>query len=132
MTLATAAVLKTRVQTSPGRGRGVFAAVPIAAGETIERAHVLELPGPEWDLVEQTSLFDFCFAWGQGLQDSAVVLGHGSLYNHSYAPSARFVRHVDERVMEFVARRDIAPGEEITINYNEDQESQAPVWFDVR
>jgi len=124
-------MLRTRVGTTSGKDRGVFAGEAIAAGDVIERAPVLPVPGEEWALLEETTLFDYCFAWGPEQRDCCVALGHGSFYNHSYAPNARFVRHLDERVMDFVARRDIAAGEEITINYNEDQESLAPVWFDL-
>jgi hypothetical protein len=109
----------------------VFAAEAIAAGELIERAPVIPIPGAEWELLEQTTLFDHCFAWGADLQDCAVALGHGSLYNHSYRPNARFVRRLEDLALEFVARRPIAPREEVTINYNEDQDSLAPVWFDL-
>lgn len=123
--------VKTEVIESPGRGRGVFALRAIHAGETVERAPVIEIPGPQWDHLAQTVLHDHCFAWGPALQDAAIVMGHGSFYNHSYAPNARFIRHLGERVMAYVARRDIAAGEEITINYHEGQESQEPLWFHV-
>lgn len=121
---------RTRIGTAGARGRGVFAAEAVRQGEVIERVPVIAIPGDEWPLLEESTLFDYCFAWGVDLQDCCVALGHGSLYNHSYAPNARFVRRLDEQVLEFVARRDIAAGEEVTINYNEDQDSLAPVWFD--
>jgi SET domain-containing protein len=121
----------TRVVESPGRGRGVVATRPIREGEVIERAPVIVIPGPEWDHMAETSLAEHCFSWGEGLADAAVVFGHGSFYNHSYSPNARFVRRLAEQAMEYVARRDIDEGEEITINYHEGQESRAPLWFDV-
>jgi SET domain-containing protein len=124
--------LCTRVAVAPGRGRGVFATVPIAEGQVIERAPVIVIPGAQWELVSRTVLFDYCFSWGQRLEDCGLVLGHGSFYNHSYEPSARFVRRPAEQEMEYVARRAIAPGEEVTINYHEDQASLEPLWFDVR
>jgi hypothetical protein len=124
-------VIATRVVDSPGRGRGVFATRALQAGEVIERAPVIVIPGDEWDDMAETTLADHCFSWGPGLQDAAIVFGHGSFYNHSYSPNARFERLPDERLMQYVARRAIAPGEEITINYHEGQESQAPLWFDV-
>ncbi len=92
---------------------------------------VIVIPGDEWDDMAETTLADHCFSWGPGLQDAAIVFGHGSFYNHSYSPNARFERLPDERLMQYVARRAIAAGEEITINYHEGQESQAPLWFDV-
>ncbi len=124
-------MIATRVVESPGRGRGVFATRDLQAGEVIERAPVIVIPGDEWEDMQETSLADHCFSWGPGLQDAAIVFGHGSFYNHSYAPNARFERLPEERLMQYVARRAIAEGEEITINYHEGQESQAPLWFTV-
>lgn len=121
----------TRVVESPGRGRGVFATRALEAGEVIERAPVIVIPGDEWEDMQETSLAEHCFSWGPTLADAAVVFGHGSFYNHSYSPNARFVRRLEEQAMEYVARRAIAAGEEITINYHEGQESQAPLWFTV-
>ena len=54
-----------------------------------------------------------------------------SLYNHSYKPNAIYIRKVSEKVIDFVAIRDIEAGEEITINYNGVSDSNQPVWFDV-
>jgi hypothetical protein len=71
---------------------------------------------------------DYCFAWGRGTV--ALALGYGSLYNHSYKPNARY-DDVWPQTKEFTALRDIAPGEEITVNYNGDPEDRSPVWFDV-
>jgi SET domain-containing protein len=60
----------------------------------------------------------------------AVALGYGSLYNHSYQPNARYD---DEsgKTKVFSALRDIAPGEEIVVNYNGVPEDKTPVWFKV-
>ena len=55
----------------------------------------------------------------------ALVLGFGSLYNHSDSPNAVAIRQYDDMVIEFVAIRDIEPGEEITHRYH------CPVWFKV-
>jgi hypothetical protein len=104
-----------------GKGRGVFARRPILTGEVIERAPVLVLPaggGPG----------DDCFEWGEGTW--ALALGYGSLYNHSYEPNARY-EDVGGRTKCFVALRDIAAGEEITVNYNGDPGDRSPVWFEV-
>ena len=112
-----------------GKGRGVFARRPIAAGEVIERAPILVLPrdlhGTEDD---PSALHDYCFEWGDGTV--ALALGFGSLYNHSYTPNARYD---DEgfRTKVFTALRDIARGEEITVNYNGDPGDRSPVWFEV-
>jgi SET domain-containing protein len=116
---------------SPGRGRGVFARATIAAGETIETAPVIVLPNAHYVLIEDTVLYNYMFGWGPERIDGALALGWGSLYNHSYAPNARYVRHMDAGRLDFVALRDIAAGEEITVNYNGEPDNMTPVWFDL-
>lgn len=114
------------VRPSPGKGRGIFATQLIPAGATIERAPVVVIPEGQWEKFEKTILFHYYFSWGR---HSALVLGFGSLYNHSYHPNARFVRHFKDEIMEFVALREIAADEEILINYNGDPTDDSPLWF---
>ena len=38
----------------------------------------------EWKYLKKTVLFYYCFSWGENYEHSAIALGYGSLYNHSY------------------------------------------------
>ena len=67
----------------------------------------------------------YVFGWGDGR--TALALGYGSLYNHSYLPNATTLETDDELVV--TATRDIEVGEEIRINYM--GTAQDGVWFDV-
>ena len=116
------------VRTIGTKGRGVFAQRIIREGEILERSPVIVLPGGQWQNIERTVLFNYCYGWGE---DSALALGVGSLFNHSYHPNAAYVRHLEEQVIDYVALRDIEPEEEITINYNGDPNDMDPVWFAV-
>ena len=109
-----------------GKGRGVFARRPIRRGQVIERVPVIVLPADE--LVGGTTLASYSFHWGR--DTVALALGYGSIYNHSYRPNARY-DDVAPRTKVFTALRDIAPGEEITVNYNGKPRSRTAVWFDV-
>jgi SET domain-containing protein len=121
------------VATFPGKGRGVVAQRHFEAGETIERPPVIVIPPEEVALIRQTKLASYYYEWGADCRQGAIALGHGSLYNHSYEPNARFLFHEDQECLEFIALRDIEPSEEITINYNNIEESAAnPMRFDVR
>lgn len=111
-----------------GKGRGVFTDEAICAGACFEQAPVLVIPLAQWDYIEQTLLSDYCYSWKR---EMALALGMGSLYNHSYSPNARYYKNFERAVMEYVAIRDIAPGEEITINYNCDPNDMDPLWFKV-
>lgn len=114
------------IRPAPGKGRGVFTTRPIARGALIEQAPVVVIPEGQWEKFEKTILFHYYFSWGR---DSALALGFGSLYNHSYQPNAKFVRRFKEEIMEFVALREIAAEEEILINYNGDPADDSPLWF---
>ena len=118
-----------QVKRVKGKGRGVFARRVIRRGEVIERVPVLVLPVEEVkNASDWTGLARYCFHWGKGTV--ALALGYGSLYNHSYDPNARY-DDVAPQVKEFTALRDIAPGEEITVNYNGKPRSRTAVWFEV-
>jgi uncharacterized protein len=112
-----------------GKGRGVFARRLIRKGEVIEQVPVLVLPTAEIrDGSDWTTLGGYCFVWDR--DNVALALGYGSLYNHSYRPNARY-DDVGQQTKVFTALRHIAPGEEITVNYNGEPEDKAPVGFEV-
>ena len=110
-----------------GKGRGVFARRPIEAGEVIETCPVLVLPAGSVE-DDASGIGGYVFEWGRG--KLALALGYGSLYNHSYRPNARY-QDVAPRTKQFVALRDIKPGEEVTVNYNGSPKSRAKVWFNL-
>ena len=111
-----------------GKGRGVFAKCPIRKGRIVERVPVLLVPIA--DLVgalENPSLNRYFYHWDK--KHVAVCLGYGSLYNHSFQPNARYAH--GPNVMTYRALRDIATGEEITINYNYMPDDKTPMRFKV-
>ena len=114
------------------RGRAMFACRKFLKGELIERAPVIPINEKQWPNAEKTILSDYAFDWGKDDEHAAIALGYVSIYNHSYSPNAQLEELLDELMMEVVAIRDIQPGEEITINYNGDPESQDPLWFTQR
>ncbi len=116
----------------PGKGRGVRAGRRFVRDEVIERAPVVVLSATDWEIASQTDVSRYCFSWGRGGLQAAIALGIGSLFNHSYAPNAFARPRAQERLMEFVALRDIEANEEITINYNGDPDNREPVGFRVR
>jgi SET domain-containing protein len=109
----------------PGAGRGVFAKIAISEGEVIETCPVIELPRSDAANDDNGKLTAYFFYFGDGL---AMVLGFGSLYNHSYHPNATYLKRVDDGVVEFVALKDIPADTEITTNYNNgDPDDQTPI-----
>lgn len=112
-------------------GRGVYCNRKLNAGALIETSPVVVVDKSEWKYLKKTILYDYCFTWGENYQDTAIALGYGSLFNHSFKPNARFVNNLDNMSIDFFAIDVINAGEEITINYNEDTDDNAPLWFDV-
>ena len=107
-----------------GAGRGVFATKVIVAGTEIERCPMLIVDA---DQGEALALGADGYVFGWGNESTALALGYGSLYNHSYAPNAETTETATELVV--AALVDIAIGEEIFINYM--GTAQDGVWFDV-
>jgi len=114
------------VKESPGKGRGVFASVPIPAQCCIERSPVIVIPEEQIVHIRRTELGNYYFRWGK---DAAIALGLGSLFNHSYRPNAVFYPNLKEGVVEFYSLHPISQGEEITVNYNGDPADQSRLWF---
>lgn len=117
------------VKKAPGKGRGVFARKPIKKGEVIEHIPLLIVPADALvDGLENQFLGRYYYWWTK--KKIAIALGYGSLYNHSYKANATY-KHGNE-TMKYIAIRDIAEGEEITINYNWDPKDKSPVGFEVK
>jgi SET domain-containing protein len=120
------------VRTTPGKGRGVFATRRFRRGDVMERSPVIPLAEKDWPRIEKTALGVYPYDWSHGREGFCIVLGLGSLYNHSYRPNAVNVPVPGDLAMHWVALRDIARGEEITVNYNAEDDPDDPLWFRVR
>jgi SET domain-containing protein len=96
--------------------RGVLAAKDIKKGQVIERCPVVLMNAKHDSYVDHTALKNYYYEWNK--KYSAVVLGYGSLYNHSYTPNAQYVYNYHKKLMVYRALKDIKKGEEIFINYN--------------
>ena len=114
--------------TETERGRGVFTARAIGLKDTIEVCPVIVLPETEKALIHKTALHDYYFIWPAG--GIVIALGMGSIYNHSATPNAEVIFDVenDEIIIECI--KDIAPGDEILIDYTGGSK-EIELWFDV-
>jgi hypothetical protein len=107
--------------TGTPKGRGVFAGRAFKQDEVVEDSPVVPFePLPDRRL--PMDIKRIAFGWGNllGLQRRrpAIVLGYGSMYNHANPASLRCEANRNHRVLRFIAVRDIAADEELTINYN--------------
>jgi uncharacterized protein len=119
--------------TGTPRGRGVFAARAYRRDELVEASAVLLLEEASGDL--PIVLQRMLFAWPNVERSrlvQAIALGYGSLYNGANPANLRFERDPAALQMCFIAARDIAAGEELTINYSAADGSSSSVaddWF---
>ncbi|MBY0203873.1 SET domain-containing protein [Paenibacillus cucumis (ex Kampfer et al. 2016)] len=107
--------------------RGVFATVDIAKGQLIHQAPVVPYPNEDHEHIEKTILEDYVFEYG--VNHTAILLGYGSLINHSYEPNATYDINFENHTFDFYAYKDIKAGEEILINYNGEEDNMDPLWF---
>lgn len=117
------------IASSDNRGRGVFTASPIHEGDIIEVCPVIVIPKRELPIIHKTILHDYYFLWGDKLEDCAIALGYGSMYNHELNPNANFILDLENMTIDIEAIQDIAAGEEITLNYHGEPGDESEVWF---
>jgi SET domain-containing protein len=113
----------------PPKGRGIFARCDIPKYTHIERCPVIVMPSADYAHIALTRLNNYLFCMNDR-RLTGLVLGYGSLYNHSYNPNAWYVQG-PHHVWDFYARRDIPKDTEITVNYNASPRGKGKMWFSV-
>ncbi|MCM3739456.1 SET domain-containing protein [Oceanobacillus luteolus] len=107
--------------------RGVFATCDIKKGELLHAAPVISYPNDQHQHIEKTLLADYAFEYG--INHTAILLGYGMLFNHSYEPNANYEIDFEGHTFNFYAFTDIKAGDEILINYNGDVDIKDALWF---
>ena len=113
---------------SPIHGIGVFAATERRPGTLLEVSPVLVVCHKHVPALQQSVLYRYYFHWPPAA--AALALGYGSLYNHSYQPTASFEIDTERGVIVFTAIQPICQNQEITINYNGDPDDLTTVRLD--
>jgi SET domain-containing protein len=120
---------------SKKKGKGVFAKKNIAKGVTIDIAYIILVSESDWDLIGDTVLSNYSFAWDdpkcKGEYDSAISFSISQFINHSYNPNVEYRYNYKNKSIEYISIRSISKGEEITVNYNGSPSDNSPVWFNV-
>jgi hypothetical protein len=120
-----------RVAPSPIHGLGVFAKKTIRPGQVIEICPTIHIRPDETEHIDRTILREYVYPWPEGV---IVVLGFGSIYNHAVDANAHHLQMPDPRfgvgVHVVAAAREIAAGEEITVNYAGVVGTRNAMWFD--
>lgn len=124
-----------RLSKVPGKGRGLLADRPIAAGTCLERAPAVRLPPEDRARLDRSGFFAYYFAdpreFGAGRHGALVAFGQLTFCNHADNPNAE-VRWEEDAVglwAQLVALRNIAIDEEITLFYTNIAEYSAADLF---
>lgn len=107
--------------TGTPRGRGVFAARDFKAGETVEICPVIVVNQMAGGLPPEVGQIVYGWSYlvtGQVGPLTAISLGYGSIYNHDNPANMRYQADGPRRALCYIAVRDIAQDEELTVNYN--------------
>lgn len=108
------------------KGRGVVALRNFKKGELIEDCPTIVVNSRERKHCEKTILNYYIYPW-RSTRTGSVVLGYGSIYNHSFEPNADWKQDFRSQSMTYRAIKEIKKGEEITINYNGEPDDMTPV-----
>lgn len=119
------------VDESLNKGRGVFTKEKIKPGTLIEESPVIVMNAADRVLLDKTLLHDYIFEWGNEKDKCAMALGYVPIYNHSYTSNCEYFMDFETDTIQVKAVKEIAAGEEVTINYNGDWNDGKKVWFDV-
>jgi hypothetical protein len=120
-----------RVGTSPIHGRGVFATRAISRGERIVEYVGERISEEEADARYDDDAMEHAHTFLFTVDDGTVIDGarggnDARFINHSCAPNCEAVNEEGRIFIE--ALRDIAPGEELTYDYNLERGELTPGW----
>jgi hypothetical protein len=120
----TVALPRLVTRETPHRGKGVFTLDAISEDALVELAHVVVLSAADYKLCEQTNLYNYLYEWPEDASGGALATGFGSHFNHSSTENCLYHKfNFAEGTISYWAERDIAPGEELLIDYGF-------VWFE--
>jgi hypothetical protein len=106
-------------ETGTIKGRGVFSSRSYPIGEVVELCPVVILPIAIERLPTEIDLLLFDWASLANVPGTqALALGFGSLYNDANPANMKYEADASLPALRFVAARNIAPDEELTINYS--------------
>ena len=121
-----------RIAEIPNKGRGVVTLKKIAKDTVVEHSPVIVMDAVARQLLDQTTLHDYIFVWGNNEDECCMAQGYVSIYNHAVGSNCEYFMNFDDNTMSIKTVRDIAAGEELTINYNGDWDNEEDVWFAVK
>lgn len=114
---------------APGQ-RGVFAKSKFEKGQVVEKCPYIDISEHEIEILQNSTLSSYIYFFGKDKEQMLLPLGFGGLYNHSYSPNAKYIINQKDKIIEFVAVKEINDGEEIFVDYIQDDSKNVPLWFE--
>jgi len=118
---------KIKIINIKDKGRSVVATKNIERGEVIELCPIIFISEKEADFFEkENTILKFYYLFQYAINRRCLMLGYGSLYNHSKNPNADVDYDTKEpkNYLFFQAIKDIKTGEEILIDYEFDNNKE--------
>jgi len=118
---------KIKIQDIKGKGRGIFATQDIKKGEIIEHCPIIFLSEKEIKFLNNESdILKFYYLFQYAIDKYCIMLGYGSLYNHSKDANADIDYDSNEpkNFITFTAIKDIKTGEEVVYDYEFDDNKE--------
>lgn len=120
---------------SEKKGKGAFTKKSIKKGTVIDLAHVIPIPNKDYKKIRKTILYGYTYVWEdpKNLPEfkNAITLSVSQFINHSYKPNVKYSYDYKNKVIEYIAIRDISKAEELTVNYNGLVDDESPMWFNL-
>ena len=83
--------------------------------------------------LKESILVTYFFYFGKNKKRLAIVLGFGSIYNHSNKPNIGYKIKSKMKLIDFIAQEDINKDDELTFNYRDSsnlKHNKRPLWFE--
>ena len=119
---------------SPQKGKGLFAKRDIKKNTLIEIAYVLLLHNTDWELIQESALYNYIFTWDDPKKPdhmNVIAFSICQFMNHSFEPNVQYLFDYDAQTIEYHSIKEILKGEELTVNYNGIVNDKSPVWFEL-
>ncbi len=118
---------KIKIISIKGKGRGVIATKNIKKNEVIECCPIIFLSDKEAKFFKNKStILHFYYLWQYAINKYCLMLGYGSIYNHSLNPNADVDYDIKnpKNYLIFKAIKNIKLGEEIVYDYEFDNNKE--------
>lgn len=118
------------IKMTPRKGRGVFCTRALPRDFLVEEAPVIPMSAKDRRHLDQTLLHDYIFEWRAGEEKGCcMALGYVPVYNHDNPSNCEYLMDYEANTIRVYTIREVAAGEELTVNYHGDFDADGAVWF---